>query len=88
MFPLDVEQVCSRCNTLRGQGNPPLDGPDIEVPWITSKKETVLENRFELRLTEQEMNALNALAQRKGVSKSKFITTRIRQSAKRAKVWK
>lgn len=45
--------------------------------------------RFELRLTEQELEALDKLTDYAGLtSRSKWIANQIRAHAKRKKVWK
>lgn len=37
MEPLNVEPVCSQCNSNRGQGWPPTDHEPVEVPWYSPK---------------------------------------------------
>ena len=43
--------------------------------------------RFELRLTEKELLALNRLAHHKGRDRSKVVAGMIRQSAQRHGIW-
>jgi predicted HicB family RNase H-like nuclease len=45
-------------------------------------------NRFDVRLTDQERDALEKLAEKQGVTMSKWFKNVIRRAAKRAKVWK
>jgi predicted DNA binding CopG/RHH family protein len=46
------------------------------------------DKRFELRLTQQEFEALHKLADSRGVDRSRLVAGMIRQASKRAKVWK
>lgn len=45
------------------------------------------DQRFELRLSEQELLALNRLAHLKGRDRSKVVAGMIRNAAKRSGVW-
>ena len=44
--------------------------------------------RFDIRMSQQEREALEKLAEYEGITMSKWVKNRIRQSAKRKKVWK
>jgi len=43
--------------------------------------------RFDLRMDQQERQALEKLAEREGVTMSKWVKNQIRRHAKRKKVW-
>ena len=44
------------------------------------------DKHFQMRLTPRENNALEALAKRKGVSKSNYLRSHIRREAKKRKI--
>ncbi len=44
--------------------------------------------RFDLRMDQQEREALEKLAEMDGITMSKWVKNRIQQYAKRKKVWK
>ena len=47
----------------------------------------VKNKRFELRLSEQELNALNKMAELSEIDRSKLVAAWIRRAAKRKGVW-
>jgi len=77
--PLDVDPVCQPCNMKRGQGFPPSNKVRFQA---TDKKS----RHFDMRLTPQEMLALEALAKRAGMSKSNYLRGHIRCEATKKRI--
>lgn len=87
--PLQVDPVCAGCNTKRGAGFPEINGPDVDVAWITTPpRKNFSSRRFELRLTPAEFAALKRLSDKKDKGMSELIAAHIKNSAKRNGVWK
>ena len=90
--PLDVEPVCSICNTKRGQGYPLLSGPWVEFTFTLprKKRKRVADCKYfrqEFRASAKELQALKDLAQNARKSKSAIIIGMIRKAAKRQGLW-
>lgn len=55
----------------------------VKVPYMTKYNY----DRFDLRMNQQERQALEKLAENDGVTMSKWVKNQIRKAAKRKKVW-